>query len=48
MIPSRRTSKGHDSRNGSPVLLFLIVHGSLSEKLFLLPYSTSPPKEGKQ
>jgi len=31
-----------------PVLLFLIVHGSLSEKLFLLPYSTSPPKEGKQ
>jgi hypothetical protein len=41
----------HGSRNGFgifpiPILLFLLVHGSLSEKLFLLPYSTSLPAEG--
>ena len=31
--------------NYIPVLLFLIVHGSLSEKLDLLLHSTSPPEE---
>ena len=34
--------------NSIPILLFLIMHGSLSEKLFLPLYSMSPPKEGNQ
>ena len=34
-----------ESGNYIPVLLFFIVHGSLSEKLDLLLHSTSPPEE---
>jgi hypothetical protein len=37
--------KSLNSDGTAPVLLFLIVHGSLSEKLVL--YSTSPPDERK-
>lgn len=43
MVLGRECYKKRDSDDTEPVLLFLIVHGSLSEKLVL--HSTSPPAQ---